>query len=252
MTNPYLNRYRNAEYIQYMKDVLALLEPHNVKELNISQQKAALNTAVIELRTVFKQAQSSSLTPEIVALDERRDKAIVGLRTMTQGFSYHFDPNIAEAATLLNGNIASHGNNISRMGYQEKTAILDSIMEDWKSKAALPTAVNTLGIANWLQELEESNQQFATMYLERVGESAQSPTITVSDLRNQTTEAYRTLVSHIHAHATLSSTETHASILNEISILAGQYNQVVDNRSTTTPTDPEPLTEPNTPSSMLS
>ncbi|MEW7289017.1 hypothetical protein [Aquimarina sp. 2304DJ70-9] len=44
-------------------------------------------------------------------------------------------------------------------------------------------------------------------------------------------EAYRTFVVHIDAHATLATAKGHTIILDQIDVLARQYNQVVENRS---------------------
>ncbi|GFE03511.1 hypothetical protein ABMY20_02865 [Tenacibaculum sp. SSH1-16] len=50
----------------------------------------------------------------------------------------------------------------------------------------------------------------------------------------------RKLVLHIEAHATLSENEAYPTLLNEIDVLAKQYNLVVDNRSkSSTPTTEE-------------
>ncbi|KAF9659693.1 MULTISPECIES: hypothetical protein [Tenacibaculum] len=50
----------------------------------------------------------------------------------------------------------------------------------------------------------------------------------------------RKLVLHIEAHTTLSENEAYPTLLNEIDVLAKQYNLVVDNRSkSSTPTTEE-------------
>lgn len=247
MNIPYLHRYRNGEYVQYMTDILTLLEPHDVTALQLAEPQAALTTVMEKLNIAFKQSQGSELTPEIVALDDRRDRAIAGLKRLTESYSYHYDPEIAAAGDLLCRNILKHGDNIPRLGYQEQTAVLNSIVRDWEQETDLVAAVNTLNLGDWLAELKESNQQFTAKYLARVGETAHNTAVPIPELREQGTEAYRTLVNHITAHATLSSNPVYNNLLNEIDVLARQYNQLVDNRTTTTTPDPEPPTDPEPP-----
>ena len=248
MNSPYLNRYRNAEYIQYMTDVLAFLEPHDLVALQLADPQTALVAVVEELNIAFKQPPGSELTPEIVALDDRRDRAISGLKRITESYTYHFMPQTAEAGSLLYLNISKHGDNLPRLGYQEQTAVLSSIIRDWESQAALVAAVSTLGLNAWLRELKTSNAEFAAKYLERVGKAAHNPAAPISELREQGTDTYRKLINHITAHATLSDNKVYTDLLNEIDVLAGKYNQTVQNRSTSnTPTDPEPPTDPTPP-----
>ena len=70
--------------------------------------------------------------------------------------------------------------------------------------------------------------------MERVGEQAASVTEKIPELRVAATKGYRQLMDHLQAHATLNTTPEHALLLEQISVLAGKYNQVVENRSTTT------------------
>lgn len=244
MNIPYLSRYRNAEYIQYLTDVLAFLEPHDLTALQLAAPQAALAAVLEDLNTAYKSTQGSEITPEIAALDERRDRAIVGLRGIVENLTYHFDPDTAAAASLLYRNITSHGSNIARLNYREQTAVLSSIVRDWEGKPEFAAAVSTLNLGNWLAELKESNQQFSAKYLARVDETAKNPAASIPELRDQGNETYRILVNHLTAHATLSSNPVYTELLDQIDVLAGQYNQGVDNRTTTTIPDPEPPTDP--------
>ena len=232
MNVPYLNRYRNGEYLQYMKDILELVNQQDTDSLQLSTQKDALETTVSAIDAIFQKSQGSAITQEIIALDERRDKALIGIRSILDGYTYHYDPAIATAAQELLSNINAHGDNIARMSYQEQTAVTDSVLKDTETKPELVSAVSTLTIGNWFAELRTANTAFNTKYLERVNETAASDNADIPQLRLAATAAYRTLVTHVEAHKTLSGNEAYAMILKQISVLAGSYNQVVDNRST--------------------
>ncbi|MFL1895814.1 hypothetical protein ACJRPK_08930 [Aquimarina sp. 2-A2] len=66
----------------------------------------------------------------------------------------------------------------------------------------------------------------------------------IPQLRVVVTDAYRVLVNHINAHATLEDTKEYDVLLNELDILAKHYNQTVDNRTTT-------ATDTDTPKEVL-
>lgn len=232
MNTPYLNRYRNAEFLQYMKDSLQLVNDANLNPL--TTQITVLTPVVTSIDAAFQQSQGSALTQDIIVLDERRDKTIVGLRSVTEGYTYHYDAAVASAATALNANIAAHGSNIQRLSYQEETAVLDSIITDWETDTELTAAVNLLNLGDWLAELKTANTAFTTKYLERVEETAASSVESIPQLRDTATTAYRELTDTINAHAVLNTAPDYVSLQDQLSVLAGQYNQVVDNRTADT------------------
>lgn len=231
MNIPYLNRYRHSEYLQYMKDILQLLNDQDLEVLQLTNQKNTLEPIVNQIDEAFIKGQGSTLTQEIITLDDRRDRAIIGLRGIVSANTYHFEEAQQLAAKALMANIAAHGDNIARLSYQEETAVLDSIVKDWEGDSELSAAVQLLGVGNWLAELKTANQAFSQKYLERVNETAASDAANIPTLRGEATEAYRTLVNHIQAHATLSALPAYNTILSQIDVLAEQYNQVVNNRS---------------------
>jgi hypothetical protein len=230
MNVPYLNRYRNGEFLQYTKDVLQLLDEQDIVALNLTTQYNALQPQVTAIDTVFKQSQASDITQELITLDTQRDDALSGLRSVINGYQYHYQETIASAASVLLANIDQHGTNIQRLSYQEETAVLDSIITDWQNKVVLNQAVTILNLEKWLTHLQSVNRSFTTQYLARVEQQAANPNKDIPKLRETATIAYRNLIAHIQAHATLNSTSKHNILLAQISILAGQYNQLVDNR----------------------
>lgn len=84
---------------------------------------------------------------------------------------------------------------------------------------------------DWVTHLKTTNTDFSTRYLSRIEERAADSGETVSKLRPETTEAYRDLINHLNAHATLNTSPEHGALQTQISVLAGQYNQVVNNRT---------------------
>ncbi|MEY8860822.1 DUF6261 family protein [Tenacibaculum singaporense] len=231
MNSPYLNRYRNGEYLQYMKDILQLVNLQDVDALALTNPTNELTTIVNRIDSLYQQVQGSSLTQEIIALDTRRDKAITGIRTLVSAYTNHFNEATISAAKALLATINTYGTDIARKSYQEQTAILDSISKDFETEPELIQAISLLDIATWVAELKNANTEFSAKYIERVGETAASPENNIQELRTEASLTYRKLVLHIEAHATLSENEAYPTLLNEIDVLAKQYNLVVDNRS---------------------
>lgn len=230
MITPYLSRFRNAEFIQYMRYSISFATEAN--QAPIQDAIAQLSTAVEAIEAIFLIQKSSNITQELINLDARRDKAIIGLRMVIEGLKYHPDNAIATAAIALFKSMNKHGTRISKLNYQEETAVLDSLIDDWETDSELVAALNTLNFQNWLAELKDANTNFVIAYAKRVKERAENPTESIPNLRVEATKAFRNLIDLIAAHITLNTDESYKVIQNKLEVMSAEYNQVVDNRTT--------------------
>lgn len=230
MVSPYLNRYRNAEFLQYMKDVVKLVNLQDVDTLKLTVPRDVLHNTTLEIEEVYLQVQGSTITKEIIALDTRRDKAFMGIKTVAAGFAYHYKEELVNASQRIINTIQVYGTDITRKSYQEETAIVDSFLDDLTTNPILIAAVSTLNLQEMVTELQTANTTFSQKYIERVGETAANTNASITELRVKTTEAYRSLVGHIEAHNTLTDIEVYRNLLSELDVLTKQYNLVISNR----------------------
>ncbi len=91
MNDPMLARYRNSEFLQYMKDVLELVNANDVDVLQVTAQRDALATLITKMDDLFQQEQGSGITQELIDLDDRRDKAFMGIKATLDALNYHYD-----------------------------------------------------------------------------------------------------------------------------------------------------------------
>ena len=61
------------------------------------------------------------------------------------------------------------------MNYQAQTGTIESIINEWQSSPEYGEAQKTLGITNWVEELDTANQVFKNYYLQRVREKCRKP-----------------------------------------------------------------------------
>ncbi|MGH1387453.1 DUF6261 family protein [Kordia sp.] len=243
METPVYSRYRNSELLQYMKDVLELVNANDVDSLQLTTQRDALATLIAQMDDLFQQEQSSGITQELIDLDNRRDVAFTGIKATLEASQYHFDETIKNAATSLLYNMNNYGSNIPRMNYQAETAVIDSMMSEWETEAALVAAIATLGLSDWLAELKTANQVFNNRYLARISESAANPATSFTAIRDVVISTYRELVAHTEAHATLGSNAIHQELVNEFGALAKQYNLTINQRLRSDSSEDSPISD---------
>ena len=106
-------------------------------------------------------------TKQLQALDEKRDNAIIGLQTMVNGYTYHETEAIKNAAVQLKVFFNAQGSGISRMNYQAQSAVVAKITDSLQTEAQLASAVATLGLGQWVANLENANNQFEQVFKSR-------------------------------------------------------------------------------------
>ncbi|CAL2089771.1 conserved protein of unknown function [Tenacibaculum sp. 190524A02b] len=244
MINLYLNRYRHGEYIQYMRDVISLLNNEDTEALQLKTYVNTLTEITNSVDAAYKQSKASEMTPEVEALDTKRDRAIVGIRKLAITYTYHYNEVLEAAGTAITKAIDIYGKDITKKSYQEETAIISSIVKDIEASAELTAAIATLDASDWLVELKQKNSEFEKKYLERVKESAANPLQNVPGLRDEGKATYKELIKRIQAHAILSDNALYAEFVAQIDVLTSKYNQVVDNRSKNNTGGAEPDEDP--------
>ena len=225
-----LRNLRNAEYLQFMKDALALTASNNPAALNVTAQYDALLAQVTNLETLFKVSQSSEITQEILNLDIRRDRAVSGLRQVVEGYRNYFLPATADAARLLSENIQLYGGDIERQNYRAQTATLNGIISDWETKAPLTDAMTLLNLKDWKNELKDANALFNEKYLERTQEYGAANEETISTEKAATNALYYTLRDNITARATIANTAALTTTINQLNALIAQYEVLLRDR----------------------
>lgn len=237
IASPALRLFRNSEFIRYQKNVVKLCNKFNAPTLKITNQVTALSAAITQLDELFVVQRSHLTTGKLVNLDNRRDRAVVGLRMMAEGYTMHYNTVMAEAGQVLLAGIDKYGTRISRYNYMAETQVLESLADDCTRDAAMSAAVNTLGLTEWVAEMSDANTEFDDNYIDRTADYGDRPETNLGILRVNATEQYNTLVLHITAHATLDPQEGYIKIINSLNSLTEQYTKLINSRSTGENTD---------------
>lgn len=227
----HLANLRHNEYIQFIRNFLEILSDYDLETLKIKTQSDSLSALIENMIALYMPDRGSALTKLLQEDDERRDKAINGIQSAIFAYTYHYDVEVKGAANVLLPSIKKYGTGIAKQNYQAETAIIDSIVEEWKREAVYVDALSKLSLTDWLNELETSNTKFNTDYLERVKENAEAPEVKIVDLRKQINEAYHVLIDRIAAFDTIGEGVEYANIIKLTNSLIEKYNAVLAARN---------------------
>jgi hypothetical protein len=226
-----IKKLRSAELLQMSHDVVSICEKKQPAQLLIDPQVAELRTATNLFDSLYKLDQGSEYSNMVLDCDYRRDKYINGIRQMSSGLTNHFEAATVEAATLLLDSIDKYGSGISKMNYQTETSTINSIVDSWNKDSKLAAALELLNIKTWAAELKAANDEFNKVYLSRVEETAQKPSVASVDARKTVVVAYQQLVKHIEARATIDNGSLYTDLIAELNVLVEKYTKTLTMRA---------------------
>ncbi len=234
MKMPVLKKYRNGEFIEYLRNTVEITQSHISTDFPIEPHVTALASIVDTIDDAFIHEQGSILTQELEQLDLLRDQAIIGIRGYLAAMENHYDSVKAAAATQLLVKMDSYGSQLSKMNYQVESTVLLNLVDDYQKDEAYTEALTLLELNEWVAHLKTSNEAFRVKYKERIGEKSTAQTESVSSMRPEATQAYSNLVSVIEAYHTLTPTAQNTQCINQLDVLTEEYNMLVLNRTSRT------------------
>ena len=238
VTTALFGNYRNGEYLQFMKNVLTIYQKFDLDALHLTSRVQVLTDSTASMNEVFMSITAHELTPELQLLDQRRDKALIGIRLYLDCMTYKEQDTVVKAAQLLQANYFSHGDRIEKLSYQQETAVTDALLNDWATNPSLVAAQTTINITDWVALLKELNTQFNQLYVNRAQTTLKPGQI--EEKRTQMRTAYDELALDTMSYARIAKDKTsYLEIIDDLNGLIGDYNQSVTLRLSGRSTDSE-------------
>ena len=234
--------YRNGEFLQFAKNTGSIFTAFDLVALLLANRFAAFQVATEALNSVFQPILSSELTPDLTLLDTRRDKAIMGIKTYLDSQEFREEVDVVAAAQLLKANFASHGDRVDKLSYQQETAVVNAMLDDWKT-GSLATAVITLKLDNWIALLQNINTEFDAKYIDRAQSAPQPADIEAK--RAVIIQSYNELTNDVIAYSRIAADKVpYLKIINGLNGLIDDYNTAAHQRLAGRGTDTEGTTTP--------
>ncbi|MCK8523214.1 DUF6261 family protein [Aquimarina sp. D1M17] len=229
-STPQFSKFRNSEFMRYVNEIKNITTRYDPKNLNIVPQIIILNDHFIALHTDAKKQVENTTSDTIEALDKRRDLAIIGMQSVCQSYTYHYDPEKRAAARVLLHSFDQCGKIIIYQNHHNKTDIINRLCEDWEKISVLKNALITLKLNKWAQELIEANSSFNWKYLQQKIEFETVKQLPIDEHRKAIENSYFVLLSHISVYKSISNSEDYDRLINDINHLTLQYNQLAEKR----------------------
>ena len=230
VTSASLTNFRIKEFIQFIRNTQMIVSQHGADKLKIKAQYNALNQAHKQLEQAYKQDTNNDITAQLAHLDDQRDQALICLRQISEGYTHHHAPTLKAAGTKIVECISKYGNRLYSLNYSAETAALKNITRDLQTIPECVSAIQALGLKEVVQEMKRTNLAFETLFIQRLKTLSQFDAKSNKERMQLTSEAYRTLVKHLEAHATLTPSDLYTSLINHMNENVDHFNHIVERR----------------------
>jgi hypothetical protein len=223
----YLHRLRNEEWFNFFAEFKSFVEEVSPGTLNIVEQFTLFLALYADVDIALEKLRKSLYTTTIVSLDEQRDEIFRGLTAAVQSASHHFDSHMREAAEMLQP-LWDHYGNLAAKPFNEETSGIVNFVQELRGNFA--PAIQTLGLSEWVNELERRNNAFEALVLERNRDIAGKPDLNVLELRRKINRCYLDMVERIEAQILLQGEAQFAAFVKTLNTNIERYSATLNRR----------------------
>ena len=238
-----LTKLRLMNFYQVMTNVQLFLSQEDLETLKLKDAAKVFDEKYKAFDAAVQPMRGDVDTKELNKLDERRDKALMGLYGHVRVFTGFPEEAKATAAQQLQAILLKYDKAPQTKPLREETAIVSNVVSDLEVADA-KAKLTLIGAEKWLDELKDANKKFEAAYNARTQRNM--------DLVGQTKEKrialdgeYRHLAHTINALATLGGEAPYKRLMSSIN--ADIQQALLAERPETKKKEPKDPKEPKLP-----
>ena len=238
-----LTKLRLMNFYQVMTNVQLFLSQEDLETLKLKDAAKVFDEKYKAFDAAVQPMRGDVDTKELNKLDERRDKALIGLYGHVRVFTGFPEEAKATAAQQLQAILLKYDKAPQTKPLREETAIVSNVVSDLEVADA-KAKLTLIGADKWLDELKDANKKFEAAYNARTQRNM--------DLVGQTKEKrialdgeYRHLAHTINALATLGGEAPYKRLMSSIN--ADIQQALLAERPETKKKEPKEPKEPKLP-----
>jgi hypothetical protein len=174
------------------------------------------------LNEVVEVIRRSVITGQLAAADKYRTSLFRGLRDKVKGELHHYNKEKRHAARQIYHVLRSHSE-ITEKSRNAKIGAFVTLFTQLHEQCVPEIAL--LGLTEWVQVLEASNENYLKLEAARCSEKAAQPKQKVTEVRRMVDAYYKALTDHINALTVLApGTEGLTELINELNVRVAAYH----------------------------
>jgi len=222
-----LGQLRNEEHVQFGVEFSTLVNQQTATKLGIVAEFATHQKAFANENEALNVVVRSSVTDDLSDADALRDNSFSGLRDTVKGSTNHYKPEMRAAAARVQVLFDTNGN-LAVRPYDEESAALTNLIADLRGSYA--TEVKTLGLADWITDLEAKNQAFIALKNTRYAEGASKTHLGMNASRLEVDAAYRAIVNKVNALVIVNGEAAYKTFILELNQRIAKHAAILAQR----------------------
>ena len=223
--NLHVNNLRNNAHLKFHMDAIALMTAENPANLNIQPLFNVYQPAVVREDEAFKKIVKSEFTEKIQTADKARDRVYSCITAIINALVKHYNDDVVDAAKRLKILIDTYGKGVNQLSYNEQTAAVYNILQEFNGKYAADVAL--VNITEMVNELERANNAVDALIKERMDETALKNPDNMKAVRIEADNAYFAIVERINAAVIIEGPDNYMSFITKLNVLIDSYKQLL-------------------------
>jgi hypothetical protein len=211
--------FRNKLHFEFFTSMAVLLNKLGVSISSIVALLLRLDASMTEENTALQQVRRYDTTEQIQENDRLRDSLFYGIRESIHTAGRHFDAGKREAAHRIDLIFENYGKT-PKLSLPEESAAIHSLLQQLET---VHDDTDLLGLADWLRELNNANDNVRNLTALRESEAALRALHRMKTARAEVDRVYAEIVDRLEAAATLEGPEAYATLFGEINARVDEY-----------------------------
>ena len=222
------NSLRKSTQFNFHNSVVNLINEIGAENLKVEglfeEYSQAVETQGVSMRWIKK----SNLTEQSQECDVAREATYSAIRAICKASTHSDKPKLRAAAKRINLVLDTYGY-INREPDIAQTALLYKFSKEINTNFA--AEANTLGITQWIKQLEKYNNEFRNLAKKRIDEAYTKPKVSVKDARIASDKAYQAIRNRIHAFINFEETEASKKFITKLNLIIKQHKALLPTSS---------------------
>lgn len=235
---------------QFHSGVTARIETDTPAKLGLTNEFPIYKSALNRMGAALEAITKSIFTEKMNAADLKRDQIYQATRAIVSAGLYHFEPAKQAAAQEVNIVFDAY-KKISTAAQEKETGLIVNLLQDLRSDK-YKAHVATLGLDEWLVQLENANKEFNDLVEGRIDENTTKITGGSAALNKEVIAAYEVIVRKVNALAVVNGEADYAAFIDYINARIVYFKSILSHQGAkqpankpNTPEDPDPLPTPD-------
>ena len=221
------SRLKNETHVEFHESVIYLILALGASNLPFEALFALYNTAFDHESEALLLITKSELTVTISEQDRQRDNTFRGFSDIVKGYRNHYETEMRVAANRLWNGVLTHYGNVTSKSYDAETAAIRDLIRELK-RPEMVTAITKLSVQGWVTRLEQENDRFHTLMMERYCEATDKTTFRMRTTRLETDRYYRAMLASVENELLLGNvTTTLTHFITELNAIVHRYKTIL-------------------------